>query len=292
LPISPSARNRCPTHSPEHSPIKPGRQADRTRSQASSTRRSGDLRSTAGQMLRAMIGGKVDSLPLNAAVAAALEPFGLQPRGWLAPDGSSAPRLKNGTVSKAICLVGHGGGECWPVFRTWHEMHPGITDPLDAWSKAVIEPIATLLDGGAVFPSDRPWHPFQQWAMAAEGLQPSPLGLLIHPEYGLWHGYRGAILFDDAGGLAGEGATAKSAIEAAVIHPCDTCTGRPCLSACPVEAFSPAGFAVSSCRDHLKSDKGQEGCMKSGCLARDACPVGRTYRYGAEQIRFHMAAYS
>ena len=23
----------------------------------------------------------------------------------------------------------------------------------------------------------------------------SPLGLLIHPDYGLWHGYRGALLF-------------------------------------------------------------------------------------------------
>ncbi len=35
--------------------------------------------------------------------------------------------------------------------------------------------------------------------MAAEGLKPSPLGLLMHPEYGLWHGYRGAILFGEAG---------------------------------------------------------------------------------------------
>lgn len=177
------------------------------------------------------------------------------------------------------------------MFEAWRREHPGIPDPLDSWSKALIGPVAASLGGEAVFPSDRPWHPFQQWAMTAEGLKPSPLGLLIHPEFGLWHGYRGAILFD-AGALEGQGAPPNVPSDAAALHPCDTCTGKPCLSACPVEAFSPAGLAVSACRDYLKLDKGQQGCMKSGCLARDACPVGRSYRYGAEQIRFHMAAYS
>ena len=49
--------------------------------------------------------------------------------------------------------------------------------------------------GTAWFPSEKPWQPFQQWAMRAEGLKASPLGVLIHPDYGLWHGYRGAIGF-------------------------------------------------------------------------------------------------
>ena len=246
-----------------------------------------------------MVGGRVDSLSLNAAVAAALEPFGLQPRGWLSPDARSAPQLRNGVAAKSICLVGHGGGGFWPEFRAWHDMHPGIADPLDAWSKAVIEPVAALLGGEAVFPSEIPWHPFQQWAMTAEGLKPSPLGLLIHPEYGLWHGYRGAILFAEARIEAIAGALVETpggnliASETGVagVHPCDVCHDKPCLSACPVDAFTVAGFAVAECRSFVKTPAGRDGCMDTGCLARDACPVGRKYRYGADQIRFHMAAF-
>ena len=42
----------------------------------------------------------------------------------------------------------------------------------------------------------RPWLPFQQWARKAEPVHVSPLGVLIHPDYGLWHSYRGALCFD------------------------------------------------------------------------------------------------
>ena len=40
----------------------------------------------------------------------------------------------------------------------------------------------------ALFPFGGPPHfPFQQWARRAEPVHPSPIGLLIHPIYGLWH---------------------------------------------------------------------------------------------------------
>lgn len=237
----------------------------------------------------------MNSPPPDFAVAAALEPSGLQPRGWLAPDENSAPRLASGVIARAICLVGHGGGGFWPVFQAWHRKYPDIADPLDAWSKAVLEPVAALLGGEAVFPSDRPWQPFQQWAIQAERLKPSPLGLLIHPDYGLWHGYRGAILFAEA---RNDGLSVPSDISAgtgeprlADVHPCDTCSDKPCLSACPVGAFSLSGFAVSDCRTFVRTKAGMAECMVSGCLARDACPVGREYRYGRDQVRFHMAAF-
>ncbi|MGJ8569760.1 MAG: ferredoxin [Hoeflea sp.] len=237
-----------------------------------------------------MMGGRVDSLSLNAAVAATLEPDGLEPRGWLVPERSSAPLLTNGKPATPICLVGHGGGGFWPLFKAWWQTHPGIADPLDNWSKATINPVAVLLGGEAVFPSDRPWHPFQHWAMIAEGLKPSPLGMLIHSDYGLWHGYRGAILFDEVV-LTGERIAADAASGTVKLHPCDTCTDKPCFSACPVEAFAPAGFAVADCRSYLKSEPGRNGCMNSGCVARDACPVGHQYRCNADQIRFHMAGF-
>ena len=226
------------------------------------------------------------------ALDAALADHGLCLRGWVFPDTTTVAMPSNGGAASSVCLVGHAGGQFWPVFEAWRARHPGIEDPLDTWSKTVITPLARAAGGEAVFPSDRPWQPFQQWAMAAEGLKPSPLGMLIHPDYGLWHGYRGAILFG-AETLA-ELALSRAQVpklEAAPIHPCSICLGKPCLSACPVGAFSEQGFDVAGCRGYLRTGAGQEGCMAGGCLARDACPVGQDFRYSPEQIRFHMRAF-
>lgn len=197
-------------------------------------------------------------------------------------EGDKPPVLKDGQAAASIVLFGNIGSSIWPAFQRWRDApaNKDAQNPLDTWSKAVIEPVARDFGATAYFPSDPPWQPFQQWAMRAEGLQPSPLGILIHPEYGLWHGYRGAFGF-------GHALPAQPARHA---HPCDTCSGKPCLSACPVDAVSACGFQISPCRAHLTTADGQAGCMTSGCLARNACPVGVQHRYHPEQLRFHMAA--
>jgi epoxyqueuosine reductase QueG len=145
----------------------------------------------------------------------------------------------------------------------------------------VIGDVAAEFGARAISPSDRPYLPFQQWAMRAEGLKPSPLGILMHPEYGLWHAYRGALLFD-----------VEIPIQAPreVIHLCDLCVGKPCLKACPVGAYSEAGFAYQACLDHVRGPSG-EPCRTTGCLDRNACPYGAAYRYPAEAQAFHMAAF-
>ena len=196
---------------------------------------------------------------------------------------SSAGKTGGGPSARTAVLIGHVGSSIWPHFSQWlAAQDPVPADPLDCWSKGIIGAAAVEFGGRAVFPSDRPYLPFQQWAKQAEGLKPSPLGLLIHPDFGLWHAYRGAILFDDV--------TFCQHVEKSS-HPCDDCVEKPCLSACPVDAFSKAGYDVKSCRDHLKTTEGQV-CMKGGCKARLACPVGRDYRYLPEQMRFHMAAFA
>lgn len=185
--------------------------------------------------------------------------------------------------NQSVILIGHGGSSIWPHFSAWlARQNPVPENPLDTWSKAIITAASTEIGGQAVFPSDKPYLPFQQWAMQAEGLRPSPLGILIHPVYGLWHAYRGAILLPDE--------TLIQPVQK-LSHPCDSCVEKPCLNACPVNAFSDGGYDVATCRIYLKTDDGQT-CMSGGCQARLACPVGREYAYLPEQMRFHMGAFA
>jgi hypothetical protein len=225
-----------------------------------------------------------DAVSILDEVAAALEPYGLVPRGGFVFDEmDQAPPLAEGMRAKSVILVGHHGSSIWPHFMEWRQVHPDMIDPLDAWSKQVLSGIAADMGAKSVFPSDRPYLPFQQWARRAEGLRASPLGMLIHPEYGLWHAYRGALLLDHPVSLPTDHAPAH--------HPCDSCAEKACLSTCPAGAFNNGSFAVDSCRHHLAGPQGA-ACMDGGCLARLACPVGRGHAYVREQQRFHMAAFA
>jgi hypothetical protein len=230
--------------------------------------------------------GPVASNDVLSELRAALAPHGVFLRGVVSfADGETAPVLTDGQPAKTIVLLGNIGGSIWPAFGRWRDGSPdrGGENPLDAWSKAVIEPVAVAFGATAYFPSDPPWQPFQHWAMRAEGLRPSPLGILIHPQYGLWHGYRGALGFAQA---------LPPTASLNHPHPCDHCPDRPCLSTCPVQAVLPSGFQVAPCRAHLKTGEGQAGCMARGCMARNACPVGTEHRYPPQQLHFHMAALS
>ncbi|CAN7331146.1 ferredoxin [Neorhizobium sp. LjRoot104] len=217
--------------------------------------------------------------PVLDGIAASLEEHGILIRGVVNFGPGEGPLLGDGSLARAVVLLGNVGGSIWPAFTEWRKAHDG-PDPLDTWSKTLIRPLAELLGAAAYFPSDPPWQPFQQWAMKAEGLKSSPLGILIHPEFGLWHGYRGALGFPYAIENSPDGAE----------HPCESCADKPCLSACPVNAVSLSGFDIPRCRAYLASDAGKATCMVSGCVARNACPVGARYRYPPKQLEFHMEA--
>ncbi len=219
--------------------------------------------------------------PDISALADALADHGLIPRGSFsfADDGPPGP---SGSPARSVLLVGQAGDAPWPHFSEWRRQQPvGLANPLDTWARQVIGGVAARFNARAVSPSDRPWLPFQQWAMRAEGLKPSPLGILMHPEYGLWHAYRGALLFD-----------VELPIQAprAAIHLCDLCVGKPCLKSCPAVAHSRSGFAHQACRDHVRGPAG-EPCRTAGCLDRNACPHGAAYRYSTDEQAFHMAAF-
>lgn len=177
---------------------------------------------------------------------------------------------------KFVLLIGNAGPQ---MFRRFWQERRGRD--LDTWTKAVVDVLATDLSADAAYPFDQPYPPFLTWARRGNAGHVSPLGLNIHPVYGLWHAYRAALLFPVAFDIP-RSAPAPS--------PCDSCADKPCLAACPVEAFDGSRYDVAACVQHLQTPAGS-GCMEDGCLARRACPVGRQFRYEAPQIRFHMQAF-
>ena len=218
-------------------------------------------------------------------IAAALEPTGLTVRGALNfSRDENVPAGPDGYPARSVLLVGNVGAAFWPVFKRWYAQGRAKTpNPLDTWSQQVIAGISDLVDARAVSPSDRPFFPFQQWAMRAEGLQASPLGILMHPHYGLWHAYRGALLLSRSIDV--------SAAAPSMPHLCDDCVAKPCLGACPVSAHSEMEFNYGGCVDHLRSAAGRT-CRDSGCLDRNACPYGEPFRYPVDLQAFLMAAYA
>ncbi|MGR3983949.1 MAG: hypothetical protein OD817_01630, partial [Gammaproteobacteria bacterium] len=125
--------------------------------------------------------------------------------------------------------------------------------------------------------------PFIRWGKRA-GLQNSALGMLIHPRFGLWHAYRFALIF--ARGPAKPPTSAEPAMRGDI---CLRCEAKPCLRACPVEAFGADGYDARACHRYLR-DAPQSSCMREGCLARIACPHA-DFRYARAHAAFHMRAF-
>jgi len=208
---------------------------------------------------------------------------GLACRGAFHPEAADLPpTLDDGRVAQTLVLVGFAGSANWPAFATSAEAGDGQADPLDRWSRRVVGDLAKATGAVAVFPfGGPPWSPFQRWARKAEPVHPSPLGVLIHPDWGLWHAYRGALAFAERIALPPKDSRPS---------PCETCADKPCLNACPVAAFSADGFNVAACLDHIDTPAGRD-CVEQNCRARRACPVGASHRYTDDESRFHLTAF-
>lgn len=220
---------------------------------------------------------------LFARIEAAVAATGLACHGLVAARPEDGlPTLPDGRRIGGLLLLGWRGGSSWEAFAGSPEHHDGRPDPLDRWSRRVIGGLAETFGLSAFFPFDGPpWWPFQRWAARTATIFPSPIGLDIDGEVGLWHAHRGAL------GLP-EGITVPAARP--TTSPCAVCGDRPCLSACPIGAFDGRSYDAERCLARLTGQDG-ETCRREGCRARLACPVGRDGRYGGEQIRFLMDAW-
>lgn len=188
-----------------------------------------------------------------------------------------------------LFAMGHAGTriligtdrQWWDIFRHSPEFEDGAKNPVDRWSKRILNALADQAGATAHFPSDGPpYAPFIAWAMSTGRFWQSPTGMMIHDRAGLMISIRGALEFatpfDDA--VAGT-------------SPCDICLDRPCVNACPVDALSDAqAYDVPACKAYLDTPEGLT-CMTGGCHVRRVCPVSQAFDRPEAQSAFHMKAF-
>ncbi|OHC73707.1 MAG: hypothetical protein A3G18_03810 [Rhodospirillales bacterium RIFCSPLOWO2_12_FULL_58_28] len=211
-----------------------------------------------------------------AGVEAAVAKTGMVCLGALHPGAGDGAPKSAGT----LVLVGNAGPDMWNAFSA--ERQEGA-DPLDAWTRRKLDGVCRELGANDVlYASGKPHHPFVKWAQRAGIAHPSLIGLNIHPEYGLWHAYRGALVFEEKLDMPPAGPTK---------NPCSSCKDKPCLSACSAGAFDGGKYDASACAGLLQKPAGVN-CMSNGCAARHACHVGKEYTYDKAQSAFHMRAFA
>ncbi len=218
-----------------------------------------------------------------------LEVSGLVCFGGLKITANECAQGSEALIGQKGLLIGNAGSAMWRVFSQSAEYADGAPDPMNRWTKRVLDVLADETGARVVYPFDEPYWPFQRIAQKASQSRSSPLGILIHPKYGLWYAFRGLVIFDEVHEFMSQ-INELVATSEDLNHPCATCLDKPCLSACPVGAFTGEQLDVKACFTHLDSANDPD-CMQSGCQARCACPIAKEHQYDGAQLHFHMKSY-
>ena len=179
-----------------------------------------------------------------------------------------------------LVLLGPKEPGFWNAFTSSSEWRDKTPDPMDRWSTRVVTTLAQQTGATALFPfGGPPYQPFFRWALASGHAWQSPVSLLVHDQAGLMVSYRGALAFRE-----------RLELPPAPDKPCDTCIDQPCLTACPSQALTGAGYDVPKCHAFLDTKAGREH-LSNGCNVRRACPLSQSYGRVEEQSAYHMSIF-
>ena len=188
----------------------------------------------------------------------------------------SDKRLEAAAIAgNRLILIGNAGPAFWRALQA--NANTG-SDPVDNYSHQLAKRFVEeyLYASAEILYPGAGALPLQYLGALAGWHYPSPLGVGIHPQYGLWFAYRAAVLTD---------APLAPSKPLPGVSPCQHCTDRPCLSACPPRALAQPGAPdLRRCLDWRCTT---ESSCANTCLARLACPVGREQRYDEPQIQYH-----
>ena len=178
---------------------------------------------------------------------------------------------------KTLIMLGPNEPAFWPAFTQSTEWQDGEPDPVDRWSKRVIDRWAEELSAIALYPfGGAPFLPFYSWALRTGRIHSSPVRLLVHDQAGLFVSFRGALAFE-----------ATIELPPAPASPCLSCVEQPCRTACLSGALTPDGYDVPACQAFLHEPAGATN-MQSGCNVRRICPVSQRFGRLPDQSAYHM----
>lgn len=145
----------------------------------------------------------------------------------------------------------------WPIFVAARKDDPALLasrDPLDLYTECTF---ARAYPGARVWFAHRRYDgaflPFQKIAVAAGLAALAPTQLVIHPVYGPWFALRALVALD----------------------------GDPPPRAAPL-TYRCTGECAARLSDALQADD-----WRAWLAMRDACRVGREFRYGDSQLAYH-----
>ena len=145
----------------------------------------------------------------------------------------------------------------WPRFRERAELD--IAHPLDRYTEQTIDRLVPA--GGHCYYSHRRYDgtflPFQRLAVAAGLGALSPTQLVIHPIYGPWFALRAVVV----------------------------CGGEP-PATLPIDRVCRCDGHCKAALSRALATTGPEP-WRAWLAVRDACTVGRDWRYSEDQIRYH-----
>ncbi|MCB0129437.1 MAG: hypothetical protein KDD78_01250 [Caldilineaceae bacterium] len=226
----------------------------------------------------------------------AVVPMASLPAAMIAPLDQAGHDL---AAARRLVLLGNGGRAFWHALTadqaatkrppTEHPAEHPTEHPVDSFSLHLAREFVVHCGGNPDDPRSMemlyPAPAEQPFPLSLQALgefvnwvHPSPLGLGIHPEFGLWNAYRAAFLTD---------LPLPVTVAAPHASPCAACQEKPCVTTCPAAAVeAEAGLDLWGCSHfRLVTDS---PCAER-CLARLACPVGADHRYRADQIAYHYS---
>ncbi|HKY38962.1 MAG TPA: hypothetical protein VJN18_23650 [Polyangiaceae bacterium] len=201
--------------------------------------------------------------------------------GWFNERVSEAERLDDFNSSGSLGILIGNSRELWPPFTRCLETDPELAraaHPLDrhveqttASLLAELEPIRARAYFAHV---TRPRAvPMQRLAEAIGFAGLGPVQLSIHPQIGPWFAMRAVLVVDMPGPHSGPPALER---------PCQGCS-QPCVA--PFQRALASSEALV--RPRVLSRRAVAEHAAEWIAVRDACPVGRDFRYSEDQLAYH-----
>lgn len=181
--------------------------------------------------------------------------------------------------SESLLLIGSAGAELWDKMPDSFLVRE---NPIDEYShQSVVEILQRELpaeDWSILFPAlsvSDPLPSLQKLGEIAGWHNPSPLGLGINHQFGLWFAYRAVVSV---------ARPLTVSVQAERTSPCLSCVEKPCVSGCPASAIAFGRHPdLQSCVGY-RAEIGSP-CADT-CLSRLSCPVAAQWQYSQEQLSY------